>query len=89
MNLADLRRGPMAQRLCRRVRSSKPKYPPSPRRHPRAEPRPRTQGSSYFTARHGCSTKTSSGARTRPSVLTTSPDNSNRPVNASAVNYTP
>src|SRR5262249_30304962 len=45
--------------------------------------------SSYFTARQRRSTKTLSSARPRPSLLTATPADSRRPVNASAVNCAP
>src|SRR3954447_10684829 len=45
--------------------------------------------SSYFTLLHSRSTNTLSNARPRPSMLTDTPADSNRPVNDDAVNCTP
>src|ERR687889_423970 len=45
--------------------------------------------SSYFTLLHSRSTNTLSNARPRPSMLTATPADSSRPVNAAAVNCTP
>src|SRR3954465_4685809 len=45
--------------------------------------------SSYFTLLHNRSTNTLSNARPRPSMLTATPADSSRPVNADAVNCTP
>src|SRR3954449_6665547 len=45
--------------------------------------------SSYFTLLHSRSTNTLSNARPRPSMLTATPADSKRPVNAAAVNCTP
>src|SRR3954453_5587421 len=45
--------------------------------------------SSYFTVLHSRSTNTLSNARPRPSMLTATPADSSRPVNAAAVNCTP
>src|SRR4051794_12451795 len=45
--------------------------------------------SSYFAVLQSRSTNTLSNARPRPSMLTATPADSNRPVNASAVNCTP
>src|SRR3954470_21955031 len=45
--------------------------------------------SSYFTVLHSRSTNTLSDARPRPSMLTATPADDSRPVNASAVNCTP
>src|SRR5919112_6218049 len=45
--------------------------------------------SSYFTVLQSRSTNTLSNARPRPSMLTATPADSSRPVNAAAVNCTP
>ena len=45
--------------------------------------------SSYFTLLQSRSTNTLSNARPRPSMLTATPADSSRPVNAAAVNCTP
>src|SRR3954454_15171655 len=45
--------------------------------------------SSYLTLLHSRSTNTLSNARPRPSMLTATPADSSRPVNAAAVNCTP
>src|SRR3954469_25957961 len=45
--------------------------------------------SSYFTVLQSRSTNTLSSARPRPSMLTATPADSSRPVNAAAVNCTP
>src|SRR3954463_15679706 len=45
--------------------------------------------SSYFTLLQSRSTNTLSNARPRPSMLTATPADSSRPVNADAVNCTP